>query len=600
MANYSLILDTKFKPFSYAEMLAPVAAATQAHQAIEEEYGSLAAKANVWKNMANEQTDPIAYNMYMNYSNDLRASADQLLRYGLNASSRKAMLDLKSRYSSEIIPIEVAYKRREDLAAEQRKARLENPTLRYERWARNMSLDDFINDPSLDYGQSYSGALLSKQVSQAVANYAKVITEKGGLESLGLPFQYTQDIRRGARPEQVLAVISQAAKDGEPGAMTFLRNVRDQVINSSGIREWADDRTMKELISFANLGLYDAIGAVETKNYTDSYSMQRQLDIDKETRAQEAAHRAQVERDYRNNTTRLYSQTDIARENQSTINTLNEWKRKGYLNSNGRITPVGWEALKKQISYNFFMNNRGETRLNAASIAQGYIGRDEDFYDWAMQHGLKYIQPRYESYKNAYGQSQTRLVDPQLLSTGQDNIGNYYVTTRERIKNGELATGVANIDVVRVRVSSGESAQQNLIDLIVSANTPIYEVGSLQDSGELRKGDIISAKNFEEEVKNNPIKHLINNPVGDQQLVELKNGRRFFIPVSVFGTELVDPEDRGGDLDKANALIRSSEPGSYDQMTGVSQSSSYLSSIMDYAEGQGLDYHGSVTERERP
>lgn len=131
MANYSLILDTKFKPFSYAEMLAPVAAATQAHQAIEEEYGNLAAKASVWDRMANEQTDPYAYKMYKTYSDDLEARAEQLMKYGLNASSRKGMLDMRARYSKEIVPIETAYKRREELAAEQRKALAADPTLRY-------------------------------------------------------------------------------------------------------------------------------------------------------------------------------------------------------------------------------------------------------------------------------------------------------------------------------------------------------------------------------------------------------------------------------------------------------------------------------------
>lgn len=118
MANYSLILDTKFKPFSYAEMLAPVAAATQAHQAIEEEYGNLAAKANVWEEMANEQTDPYAYKMYKAYSDDLKARTEQLMKYGLNASSRRGMLDMRARYSKEIVPIEAAYKRRGELAAE--------------------------------------------------------------------------------------------------------------------------------------------------------------------------------------------------------------------------------------------------------------------------------------------------------------------------------------------------------------------------------------------------------------------------------------------------------------------------------------------------
>ena len=295
MANYSLILDTKFKPFSYAEMLAPVAAATQAHQAIEEEYGNLATKANVWEKMANEQTDPYAYRMYKAYSDDLNARAEQLMRYGLNASSRKGMLDMRARYSKEIVPIEVAYKRREELAAEQRKAMAANPTLRYQRDASKMSLDDLIRDPSLDYGKSYSGALLTQQVAQMAASYAKTITEEGKLESLGLPFQYKNRIRRGASPEDILAVINEAATDGHTGAINFLKTVRDQAIAASGIADWADSNTMKEFTAFANQGLYSAIGQTEIKNYTDQYSMHDKLNArqaGRQAAAQAAARRA--------------------------------------------------------------------------------------------------------------------------------------------------------------------------------------------------------------------------------------------------------------------------------------------------------------------
>ena len=64
MPNYNLVLDTKFKPFSYQEMLAPVLAATQAHQAIEDAYGELADKANIWENMVDKQRDKYAYSLY--------------------------------------------------------------------------------------------------------------------------------------------------------------------------------------------------------------------------------------------------------------------------------------------------------------------------------------------------------------------------------------------------------------------------------------------------------------------------------------------------------------------------------------------------------
>lgn len=54
MASYSLKLDTRFNPFTYAEMLQPVAAATQAHQALEDAYSEMETKASIWENMANE------------------------------------------------------------------------------------------------------------------------------------------------------------------------------------------------------------------------------------------------------------------------------------------------------------------------------------------------------------------------------------------------------------------------------------------------------------------------------------------------------------------------------------------------------------------
>ena len=116
MANYSLIINSQFKPFSYQEMLAPTLMATQAHQALEDQYGELATKASVWEEMANEQTDPYAYKMYKTYANDLEEQAGQLAREGLNAASRRDMLNMRARYSKEITPIEQAYTTRQKQA----------------------------------------------------------------------------------------------------------------------------------------------------------------------------------------------------------------------------------------------------------------------------------------------------------------------------------------------------------------------------------------------------------------------------------------------------------------------------------------------------
>lgn len=292
MPNYSLVLDTKFKPFSYQEMLAPVMAATQAHQALEAEYGDLATKANVWERMANEQSDPYAYKMYKTYSDDLESMADQLARNGLNPASRRSMLNMKARYSSEILPIENAYKRREELAAEQRKAIAANPTLRYQRMAGQMSLDDFIRNPSLDYGESYSGALLTQQVSQAAANLQRALTDKGQLQKLGLPYQYERMLQYGATPSQVLSAMAKKAQN-EPETATFLRGIVDQVMQSSGVADWADPATLNEFRAFANQGLYSAIGQAKLDNFTDQAGLaQFRADLDDRNNQRAEARRA--------------------------------------------------------------------------------------------------------------------------------------------------------------------------------------------------------------------------------------------------------------------------------------------------------------------
>jgi hypothetical protein len=52
--------------------------------------------------------------MYKTYADDLESKADMLAKEGLTPASRKGMLDLKSRYSSEIAPLENAWKAREE------------------------------------------------------------------------------------------------------------------------------------------------------------------------------------------------------------------------------------------------------------------------------------------------------------------------------------------------------------------------------------------------------------------------------------------------------------------------------------------------------
>lgn len=294
-ANY-IVVNSKFKPFSYAEMLQPVQMATAAHQEVENEYAELATKANVWDEMANEQTDPYAYKMYKTYSNDLEEQAGQLAREGLTPASRQNMLRMRQRYSSDIVPIEQAYKRRQELIDEQRKLLAQDNTLMFDRNASMLSLDDLIKNPQLTY-QSYSGATLAKQVGTAAQNLAKEMRDNPRKWRTILGNQYFETImQKGYRPEEIIQVLQ-----NNPEASPILKDIVEDAVGSSNISSWGDQDTLNRAYEYARQGLWNAVGETQYQvqsNKAYDYAMQEQLAKNKEARAKAAKEQEERSRLY--------------------------------------------------------------------------------------------------------------------------------------------------------------------------------------------------------------------------------------------------------------------------------------------------------------
>lgn len=280
MANYSLIINSSFKPFSYAEMLAPVQAATQAHQELESAYSELETKANIWDKMASETSDPKAHSIYKKYADDLSEQAGELAKNGLSLSSRQALLNMKNRYTKEITPIEEAFNRRKEDIKAQKEMMQKDPYHMYDRMASTISLDEYMDNPNLDVlSANQSKLLLKEQVSKAAHNLKTALTSVSGLRRLGLPFQYQQLITRGYTPEQIMQTMMQ-----DPQAAPILGKIVEDVMASSGIRnwssmkgDWANNQMYREAEQFAMQGLYDAIGGTEIKYHKDDYGMQLDL-----------------------------------------------------------------------------------------------------------------------------------------------------------------------------------------------------------------------------------------------------------------------------------------------------------------------------------
>lgn len=223
MANYSLIINSSFKPFSYAEMLAPVQAATQAHQELESAYSELETKANIWDKLASETTDPKAHSIYKKYSDDLKEQAGILAKNGLSPTSRQAMLNMKKRYTQDITPIENAWYRRKELMDEQRKLREQDSTIMFDNDFRNMSLDTIMENPSIGY-ESLSGKDIAARTAAIASNYAKSIQNEPEFKSI-LKSQYWQ-VRQhsGWTPEQIIMDAT-----GDSNAPEALKQIRRQM-----------------------------------------------------------------------------------------------------------------------------------------------------------------------------------------------------------------------------------------------------------------------------------------------------------------------------------------------------------------------------------
>lgn len=574
-----IINGTRFTPFSFDEMLKPMAIYGQEYRAQEDALSELATKSNIWEGMANEQSDPYAYKMYKKYADDLEMQAGQLAREGLSPTSRQGMLQMKQRYSKEITPIETAYKRREELAAEQRKALAQNPTLRYQRMARTMSLDDFIKNPSLDYGESYSGALLTQQVSQAATAFQKALTDKGKLKGLELPYQYERMLQYGATPAQVMAAMSQDAQQGDSEAVKFLRGITEQVLKSSGVADWADNATMEEFRAFANQGLYSAIGQTKIDNFTDQFSMQDALNARQHAR-QVAAQKAAEERQrqerlkmYNINPTSLYGTSEVSAKNKATIDQLNKWRSRGYFNSKGQLTKAGMKALQGATWQS--KQQRGPTGYIETKVKVG----DWEFKNWALAHGQKQSD-----------------IDRGYGTTGKGGwqvLNAYYTTTMSKANSGQLVTGTPNIDVYRQSVRD-ETTQEYLLNKTTAAlaGGHIYQVGDLSVNSKgvtMSKGKGVSAADFRKLATDNPILYVINSPMTNNQLIELADGTKYIMPKGMI--------DNISQAQISDANVRLSNSGSMQESAVLlNQANSYLGTLLNYNEGTGVSTNdGTIT-----
>lgn len=272
MANYSLVVNSKFQPFSFDRYLQPYQIYGQNYKEIEEQYTDLSTKAGIWDGLANEQTDPYTYKMYKTYANDLENQASQLASEGLNAVSRKNMLNMRARYSKEIIPIEQAYNKRSKLAEEQRKLRAANPSIMFDRDFSSISLDDLLDNPELSYTSVSGDDLYKKGKEAAISASSRMMNVSPALQG-----QYWK-IRQGYGADAANKFLLNQSNIPE------LKDAINRIVSQSGVTK----ENLSRAIDYTISGIMSGI------SYNESYQANRGY-IDPAERERLALAREQFE-----------------------------------------------------------------------------------------------------------------------------------------------------------------------------------------------------------------------------------------------------------------------------------------------------------------
>ena len=367
--NYSLVANTQFRNRSFDDMLKPLLMYTQEYNAIEDAASDLATKASVWEGMANEQTDPEAYAQYKRYADDLQRQAVNLSQNGLNPTTRRELLNLKRRYSSDITPIEQAYANRKTQADEQRKALLQNPTLLLSRRADMTSLDDYMRNPQLGY-ESYSGALLTQQVGQAASAIAKELRDYGKGKPLD-GFTKTWLQQHGFTAAEVAQAIN---NPDSPRSSHILNTLVNNVMANSGVPQWADRATLNQAYSYARQGLWNAVGQTQVQAYTDEAAKLAAQEASQKRVARYAAGLQEQQRmnGLAINPINIYNQKEKDQANKN----MKQYAKYFTTDANGHVkmTAEGLKEYNRKVRHNngkIQVTPEGTTILTEASSSYG-------------------------------------------------------------------------------------------------------------------------------------------------------------------------------------------------------------------------------------
>lgn len=469
MANYSLTVNSTFNPYSLQELLPIYQANAQAQYQAEEAFSQLQMKADQWEKLANNAQDADVYSKYKSYSNQLKEAANDVLNNGINAASRRNLMNMRAQYASNIIPIEEAYNKRQQQAQVLWQARLQDPTL-IAQDPSELGLSYYMKNPSYT-PQSYSGKLLTAQSAQAAQNLAKTLSSYGKGEPID---SYTNTFiqKHGLTRNDIQKYLN-----GETTATNkVLGAIYQQVYDSSQIGNWANENQRRQAANFIKQGMWSAIGqdtvqAMENFEARENYKFNQQLAL------------LQAQQQQQNQLSAINEVPIYTPEEQKEADKMKEKYKQYFYTKNGRtyLSQKGREAY-----------NEGEIHYtnNSENIKRGSVmGSDGRMYNLKKDKQGRY----YYTEKSDFKDFLNSLGAQKYLGKGTNwqpgNVGNLW--------SKYISTGVKGDAKQYMEYDYAlNPTQQEAYKQLLGNAGGLYEAKFDKKSGKWVKGDKLDLEDF--------------------------------------------------------------------------------------------------------
>lgn len=243
-----LQLDTRFNPFTYDEMVKPLLYYKQAYDEAEAAYSDLATQTEAWKDIANREKSPEAFEMYQRYSGDLSRAVDDF-SHGMTAKNRRALVGLKRRYAQDIAPIARASEAMN--AANELRVKA-GPDAIFEVGEYN-SLDQFLHGKTANNRFQSREAITKKTAAMTEAAMAEALKDPEFKKAMGDQFWMITQHTGGSYKE-----LTEAMKLGimdNPIAQNRFSQIRQGMAKNSGIQNY-DAAGQQAIMDAIDTGLY--------------------------------------------------------------------------------------------------------------------------------------------------------------------------------------------------------------------------------------------------------------------------------------------------------------------------------------------------------